>query len=214
MQRGRSHLVHISCVYFWHTLQRLRFENSTIDGQWLIWSYRTSSGALFLWTARFFAYFCWGSSSDTSTGSPDGRLPLRFFVSTLSPTFSESQATNTYFANWRGEGQKITPIFSGSSKMFTVALVQNPALHDTWGQNPEENPSVPLHRIMINFIQRHEHIKISTTHRFVVLTDKIWAVYSIIFLAFLSHLVTSVTGIKKYPCISERGQTSEYDMVL
>ena len=95
MQRGRSHLVHISCVNFWHTLQRLRFENSTIDGQWLIWSYRTSSGALFLWTTRFFAYFCWGSSSDTSTGSPDGRLLLRFFVSTLSITFSESQAINT-----------------------------------------------------------------------------------------------------------------------
>lgn len=213
MQRGRSHLVHISCVYFWHTLQRLRFENSTIDGQWLIWSYRTSSGALFLWTARFFCmlllglfirHFNWVTRwPPTSTFFRVYAFPIIFGIT-----------GNQYFANWRAEGQKITPNFSGSSKMFTVALVQNPALHDTWVQNPEENQSVPLHRIMINFIQRHEHIKISTTHRFVVLTDKIWAVYSIIFLAFLSHLVTSVTGIKKYPCISERGQTSEYDMVL
>ena len=95
MQRGSSHLLHILHVSFWHTLQRLRFEYSTIDGQWLIWSYRDSSGTLFLCTARCFAFFCWGSSSASSTGSPDGRLPLRFFAPTLSPTSSESQATKT-----------------------------------------------------------------------------------------------------------------------
>ena len=95
MQSEKSHLVHKFWVSLWHTLHRLLCDASTIDGQWFIWSYRVSSGILFLWTARLLVLFCCGSSSESSTESPRDGLPLRFFVCTLSPTSSESQVTKT-----------------------------------------------------------------------------------------------------------------------